>query len=664
MSRKQEIEDLKQAVPLLSVVQGKVRLEQRGEEWWGCCPLPGHNEKTPSFAIKNKNGEQVFYCQGCGKGGDVIEFIQLYDGCNKKAAFDKLRALSGNDEWREEAKRVQETFKPVAESNKPKKSFPVEKLEPFIEGLQKETAALEYLYQQRGIAAETAKALNLGYCQEYKGAIHNPEDEQYRKMGWIMFPRIVENIIVSMKLRSICSKCFGQWANMKDPKALFNSEEINALDPVFVTEGEYDTAIFKQAGFIAVSIPSASSSKLTPEMKVVLKRAGCIYLAGDNDGKVGNAAMVQLAKELGENTYMIVWPGAKDANEYYIEICKRNIEMFRQQVLAMMEKARATPIEGFTSLLQRLRNTGGTDAGNDPHRLHFELKELDAMNYNPPGSVVVFYSTYSGTGKTIFTTQVMIHEAKRGEVVVVYSPELRDEGYLALVASQTLGEAPEYPNGLNRAGLITRTQYEHTAQILETGTFKADDFRFYVGHSLPVSDTDEVLDFIEQTIKVTGATRFVIDTLHRVVVPKDRENPATAEGRVVKRLEAMGIKYGTIFVLIGQSNKEAEAIKEVSKDSEGVLRGSRELMDVSYGVYLLHRKRKQARDGQDPNDILELETDVILKKDRGKGPGKSICRLIYRPNCSKFYLRAVNPGSEPEQPQLSASDNGSDMQVF
>ena len=86
------------------------------------------------------------------------------------------------------------------------------------------------------------------------------------------------------------------------------------------------------------------------------------------------------------------------------------------------------------------------------------------------------------------------------------------------------------------------------------------------------------LQFIEQTIKVTGCTRFVIDTLHRVIVAKERENMVTAEGRVVKELEAFGVKYGTIFILIGQSNKEGESIKEQRHDSEGVLRGSRELI--------------------------------------------------------------------------------------
>jgi KaiC/GvpD/RAD55 family RecA-like ATPase len=644
---KNEIAELKQAVPLLHVVSGKVRLENRGGEYWGCCPF--HSEKTPSFAVKKKDGEDVFFCQGCGKGGDVIRFIEYAENCTTKEAIAKLRTLAGNVEWQEQAKKVTETFHSVAE-NKPKAVLPIEKWAALEKALLANGPALAWLKDKRGITSETAQMLRLGYAQTCKGHL-NPEDEHARDKGWILFPRINGDKIVACKMRSIAAKAFSQWTNM-DAKALFNMDTINALEPVFVTEGEFDTAIMEQAGFRAVSVAN-STTKITPENKVLLKRAECVYLAGDNDGKVGNAAMRQLQRELGENTYMLLWPGAKDANQFFLEVCHGDVDEFRNQVNALVAKARSTPIEGFTSLLERLRTSGGTDAGEDPNRLHFPIKALDDMNYNPAGSVVVIYSTYSGTGKTIFVTQVMLAEAKRGEIVVVFSPELRDEAYLALVAAQTIG--PKRAGGLNRAGLITRQDYEETAAFLDKPTDRSTDFRYYVGHSLPETETSKVLEFIEQTIKVTGATRFVIDTLHRVIEKTGRESQTDAEGRVVKHLEALGAKYGTIFILIGQSNKEAEDLKEQRHDSHGVLRGSRELFDVAYGVYLLHRKRK--KDESNPKDLLELETDVILKKDRGKGPGSAIVHLIYRPECSKFY--EVAQQADSNAPPNLANQGGS-----
>ena len=281
----------------------------------------------------------------------------------------------------------------------------------------------------------------------------------------------------------------------------------------------------------------------------------------------------------------------------------------------------------------------------NPTRLHFPWPAIDAMNFNPRGSVVVIYSTYSGTGKTVFTTQVATHEAKRGEVVVVYSPELRDENYLALLASQWVGAERE--GGLDRGSKVTQEDYKRTAELLEWtypakegGPEERRQIQFYVGHSLPCTATDEIVDFIEHTIKVTGATRFVIDTLHRIISAGPKENLVELEGRVIKRLETIANKYGTIFILIGQSNKEAEGIKEKNRNEYGVLRGSRELVDVPYGIYLLHRA-KMPKEGPGSVNVLTPETELVLMKDRGKGPGDSSVPMLYRRDTSRFVVREV-----------------------
>ena len=643
---KDDIKQIKQEVSLLRVAAGYLKLEQRGGEYWACCPF--HNEKTASFAIKDKNGELVFFCQGCGKGGDVIRFVEYIDNCTTKTAIEKLRAMCGDQhDWSDGAQQVTETFHTVAD--KPKRVLKADTWPPYEKALQSNAAALKWLKEVRGITVETAAALRLGYSQECTGTLKE-EFEPARKKGWILFPRFAGDKILAVKMRGMGAKAFSQATNM-DGKALFNADTVNELEPIFVTEGEFDAVIMEQAGFRSVSMPNATT-KLTPENKLLLKRAPVIFLAGDNDGKSGNAAMRQLQRELGANTFILLWPDrAKDANEFFLKRCSGNVEEFITEVENLMKKARATPIEGFTSLLERLRNTGGTDAGADPHRLHFPIEAIDKMNYNPPGSVVVVYSTYTGTGKTVFVTQIMLYEAKRGEVVVVYSPELRDEQYLALVAAQTIG--PQRSGGLNRANAISRGDYEETAQVLDVPTEAGGEFTYYVGHSLPEQDPDKVLDFLEHTIKVTGATRLVVDTLHRIIERAPRESQSEAEGRVIKRLEQLGIKYGTIFILIGQSNKEAEDLKEERRDSHGVLRGSRELMDVPYGVYLLHRKRTG---GDERNQVLDPKTELILKKDRGKGPGNAVVHLAYRAEVSKFYEEAFTPATKSGKMSSESED--------
>ena len=73
-------EILKQQIPLLDYVEGQDWKPVRhiaGGRLMGLCPL--HADRKPSFLLDpNKN---LFYCYGCGRGGDVIRFAELYHGC-------------------------------------------------------------------------------------------------------------------------------------------------------------------------------------------------------------------------------------------------------------------------------------------------------------------------------------------------------------------------------------------------------------------------------------------------------------------------------------------------------------------------------------------------------------------------------------------------------
>ena len=645
MSKGPTAAELKQQVSLRDVVSGVVKLEKRGVEWWACCPL--HSEDTPSFAIKIKDGEEVFFCQGCGKGGDVITFFELHDHCTKKDAFEKVRALAGNAEWREEAKRVQESFQSVVAS--PKKTLPLAGWEKKEAALLANGPAMQYIREVRGINEETVKILRLGYVQSTQGHL-GEADEHARDQGWVMFPRIVGDKIVAVKLRSVVTKAFVQITGM-EPKALFNTECINALQPVFVTEGEYDTGVFIQAGFSAVSIPNANT-KLTPEWKSMLKVAPMVILAGDNDGKIGSSAMQQLLRELGENTYLLLWPGCKDANDFYRDQCGRDIEVFRRKVEELIEIAKSTPVEGFTALLQRLRTSVGTDGENDKFRMHFSIPTLDRMAYVPiDAGYIIFYSTYSGTGKSVFTTQVLMDEAKRGDVVVVYSPELSGSAYLALVAAQTLPD-----RNINRSLVVTQEDYRAAADVLDQPTESGGPFQYYLGHVLPAAI--DPLVFIESTLKIIRPTRFVIDTFPCIVVRQKGESTVEAEGRTAESISALGKKYGCIFIIIGQSNKEAEDLKEKRRDSKGVLRGSRVLYDKAHAIYLLHRKKKE--DGTNQDDLLENETLVSMEKNRTSGPGAQQIFMTYVRSKSRFYLTEKREGGSMSEASSEQPTSGSE----
>ncbi len=633
-----DVEALKRSVPANVLIATYLNegLRQRGQdEYEGLCPF--HDDHSPSLQVyTDEKHKEWFKCQGCGEHGDIITFLKKIESCNDKKAIDileefvKKHADANGAEWKSQAARVQGTFKDVGDMRNVKRTIHVAAWNSFERALEACPAAQLFLLEQRGITMDTAKKLHFGYVQSIQGIL-KPEDEAARDKGWVCFPRIINDKVVAVKYRSILQKAFSQMAKMQEPSALFNVESITPFEPVFVVEGEFDCAVMEQHGFTSVSIPNASTA-ISPEMKKRLKSAEYVILAGDNDGKAGTLAMQKLYRELEDHRYILMWPGVKDANDFFLKTCKGNAVAFKNGVNALVDTAKSTPIDGFTSLIERLRTSRGVNAKNDPRRVHFPWSDIDEMNYTPAGGIVVIYSTYSATGKTVFASEFILHEAKRGEVVVVYSPELRDEQYLGLLAAQTIGSRIQ--GGIDRnevaEELLHRTADELIAQAESNGA----EFKFYVGHKLPVTDTAEVIKFLEEVVKVTGATRFIIDTIHRVVGSQGRESQTEAEGRVVKAIERIGIKYNCTFVLIGQSNKEAEGLKESNRDELGVLRGCREITDVAYAVYLLHRKRIKQEEGA--KDLLELKCDVHLKKDRGKGPGASMVSLVYDKRTSTF----------------------------
>ena len=87
------VEDLKSHVDIVQIVQERVPLRKTGATWKGLCPF--HGEKTPSFHVNGDKG--FFHCFGCGVGGDVIKFVELYDKVSFPEAVRQLAGRAGID---------------------------------------------------------------------------------------------------------------------------------------------------------------------------------------------------------------------------------------------------------------------------------------------------------------------------------------------------------------------------------------------------------------------------------------------------------------------------------------------------------------------------------------------------------------------------------------
>ena len=65
------IEEIIEKNDIVDVVSDYVKIKRKGKDYFGLCPF--HNEKTPSFSVVPS--KQIYYCFGCGKGGNVLNFI-------------------------------------------------------------------------------------------------------------------------------------------------------------------------------------------------------------------------------------------------------------------------------------------------------------------------------------------------------------------------------------------------------------------------------------------------------------------------------------------------------------------------------------------------------------------------------------------------------------
>ena len=85
------IEEVRQKNDIVDVVSQYVKLTRKGSSYFGLCPF--HNEKTPSFSVTP--GKQMYYCFGCGAGGNVFNFIMEYENYTFGEALKHLADRAG-----------------------------------------------------------------------------------------------------------------------------------------------------------------------------------------------------------------------------------------------------------------------------------------------------------------------------------------------------------------------------------------------------------------------------------------------------------------------------------------------------------------------------------------------------------------------------------------
>ena len=83
---KDTIDRVRDALDMVELVSHKTDLRRAGTRWSGLCPF--HDERTPSFSVNPV--EKLYYCFGCGEGGDAFKFVQQTEGVEFQDAVELL----------------------------------------------------------------------------------------------------------------------------------------------------------------------------------------------------------------------------------------------------------------------------------------------------------------------------------------------------------------------------------------------------------------------------------------------------------------------------------------------------------------------------------------------------------------------------------------------
>ena len=335
------IEEVRSKNDIVDVISGYVRLQKKGSSYFGLCPF--HNEKSPSFSVSRQ--KQMYYCFGCGAGGNVFTFIMEYENFSFVEALKFLADRAGvelpEQEFSREARERADTRAVLLEINKAAAQYYYVQLKNG-QGAQ----ALAYL-KNRGLGDDTIRAFGLGYSNKYSNLLY-----QYLKSKGYRTDMIAKAGLISVDERHGASDKFwnrvmfpimdvnsrvigfgGRVMGDGQPKYL-NSPETMIFDkgrnlyglnrartskkPYFLLcEGYMDVIALHQAGY--TNAVASLGTALTPGHASLIKRyVQEVYLTYDSDAAGTKAALraVPILKNVGISARVIRMDPYKDPDEF------------------------------------------------------------------------------------------------------------------------------------------------------------------------------------------------------------------------------------------------------------------------------------------------------------------------------------------------------------
>ena len=334
---------------IVSVVGEYVQLEQRGNQWWGCCPF--HSEKTPSFSVTPE--KNIYYCFGCHEGGDIIKFVMEMEKIRFPDALKFLARKCGIEVKYTQGSSVTENEKPD-NSKELYVDLYTRVADMFHYGLLKTEAgkfALNYI-TSRGISMETIEKFKLGYSPADRHWLKkflrgkNYSDEFLSKSGLFSknYPDIAffsDRLMFPIFDRRGQTVAFGgrflRGDSEKSPKYLnsgdliqyqkgdtlyafnFAKNAIRQEKKVIFCEGYMDCIAYHQCG-INYAVAPLGTALTDSQIKLIQGFADTVLLSFDSDGAGQKATQraILMCRSHGLTVKIIRLHGAKDPAEIMV----------------------------------------------------------------------------------------------------------------------------------------------------------------------------------------------------------------------------------------------------------------------------------------------------------------------------------------------------------
>lgn len=335
------IEEVRSRNDIVDVIGGYVRLHKKGSTYFGLCPF--HNEKTGSFSVSRN--KQLYYCFGCGAGGNVFTFLMQYENYTFSEAMQVLADRVGVELPQQEMTTAQ---KREADKRTVLLEIQKEAAKYFYSLLRSPRGKRAYDYfAGRGLSEETIKKFGLGYSDQYSDDLYRYlrkkgyEDAILKETGLVtidevrgghdkfwnraMFPIMdIHNRVIGFGGR-VMGEGEPKYLNSPETPIFDKSRNLYGLNlarttkkhQLLLCEGYMDVIALHQAGFDN-AVASLGTSLTSGHANLLKRYTKEVYLTYDSDGAGIKAALraIPILKAVGIITKVINMQPYKDPDEF------------------------------------------------------------------------------------------------------------------------------------------------------------------------------------------------------------------------------------------------------------------------------------------------------------------------------------------------------------